>query len=55
MALRDGRLADVAPTLLALLGLPKPAAMTGETLIVTRDRGKGQAGALVSAGAAAAP
>ena len=28
-ALRDGRLADVAPTLLALLGLPQPAEMTG--------------------------
>ncbi|MCX7932826.1 MAG: 2,3-bisphosphoglycerate-independent phosphoglycerate mutase [Rhodovarius sp.] len=32
--LRDGRLADVAPTLLALLGLPKPAAMTGQSLLV---------------------
>ncbi len=31
--LRDGRLADVAPTLLRLLGLPKPAAMTGESLV----------------------
>jgi 2,3-bisphosphoglycerate-independent phosphoglycerate mutase len=29
-----GRLADVAPTLLDLLGLPKPAEMTGESLIV---------------------
>jgi 2,3-bisphosphoglycerate-independent phosphoglycerate mutase len=29
-----GRLADVAPTLLDLLGLPKPAAMTGHSLIV---------------------
>jgi 2,3-bisphosphoglycerate-independent phosphoglycerate mutase len=28
-----GRLADVAPTLLALMGLPKPAEMTGESLI----------------------
>ncbi len=33
-ALRDGRLADLAPTLLALLGLPQPAAMTGESLLV---------------------
>jgi len=33
MTLRDGRLADIAPTLLALLGLPQPPAMTGETLI----------------------
>ena len=29
-----GRLADIAPTVLALLGLPKPAEMTGESLIV---------------------
>lgn len=32
-ALRDGRLADLAPTLLDLLGLSKPAAMTGESLL----------------------
>lgn len=31
--LTDGRLADVAPTLLALLGLPQPAAMTGHSLL----------------------
>ncbi|MGB1082764.1 MAG: 2,3-bisphosphoglycerate-independent phosphoglycerate mutase, partial [Alphaproteobacteria bacterium] len=31
--LRDGRLADLAPTLLDLLGLSKPAAMTGESLL----------------------
>ena len=31
--LRDGRLADVAPTVLALLGLPQPQAMTGESLL----------------------
>lgn len=30
---RDGRLADVAPTILALLGLPQPDEMTGENLI----------------------
>src|SRR5439155_22168290 len=35
----QGRLADVAPTLLDLLGLPKPAAMTGHSLIVA-DRGR---------------
>ena len=29
-----GRLADIAPTVLALLGLPKPAEMTGESLVV---------------------
>ena len=31
--LRDGRLADLAPTLLDLMGLPKPDEMTGESLI----------------------
>jgi len=35
----NGRLADVAPTLLDLLDLPKPAGMTGHSLIVPdRDR-----------------
>ena len=32
--LRPGRLADLAPTLLELMGLEKPAEMTGESLIV---------------------
>jgi 2,3-bisphosphoglycerate-independent phosphoglycerate mutase len=32
-ALHDGRLADVAPTILALMGLKQPAAMTGRSLI----------------------
>ncbi len=32
-SLRAGRLADLAPTLLALMDLPKPDEMTGETLI----------------------
>jgi 2,3-bisphosphoglycerate-independent phosphoglycerate mutase len=31
--LHDGRLADIAPTLLHLLGLPQPEEMTGRTLI----------------------
>jgi 2,3-bisphosphoglycerate-independent phosphoglycerate mutase len=31
--LADGRLSDVAPTLLDLLGLPQPAVMTGHSLI----------------------
>jgi 2,3-bisphosphoglycerate-independent phosphoglycerate mutase len=31
--LHNGRLADIAPTLLALLGLPQPAEMTGKSLI----------------------
>jgi len=32
-ALADGRLADIAPTLLDLMSLPQPAAMTGESLL----------------------
>ena len=32
--LRNGKLADVAPTLLELMNLPKPAEMDGESLIV---------------------
>ena len=32
-ALREGRLADVAPTLLELMGLPQPAEMTGVSLM----------------------
>jgi 2,3-bisphosphoglycerate-independent phosphoglycerate mutase len=35
--LRDGRLADVAPTLLSLLGVAQPKAMTGTNLIVRSD------------------
>ena len=34
-ALREGRLADVAPTLLELMGLPQPAEMTGVSLLCT--------------------
>ncbi|MCQ8241013.1 2,3-bisphosphoglycerate-independent phosphoglycerate mutase [Rhizosaccharibacter radicis] len=34
--LRDGRLADLAPTLLALMELPQPAAMTGRSLLLPR-------------------
>jgi len=33
---RDGILADVAPTLLDMLGLPKPAEMTGSSLLVRK-------------------
>ena len=29
----DGRLADVAPTLLELMGLPQPQEMTGHSLL----------------------
>ena len=34
VTLRDGRLADLAPTMLDLMGLKQPREMTGETLIV---------------------
>ena len=32
--LRDGRLSDIAPTILDLMNLPKPPEMTGKTLII---------------------
>ena len=35
---QDGILADVAPTLLFLLGLEKPAEMSGHNLLVPRQR-----------------
>jgi 2,3-bisphosphoglycerate-independent phosphoglycerate mutase len=34
VGLVDGRLADIAPTLLGFLGLPQPAEMTGRSLLV---------------------
>ena len=35
MQLREGGgLADIAPTLLAILGLPQPERMTGQSLVV---------------------
>ena len=34
LALRDGALADIAPTVLELMGLAAPAAMTGRSLLV---------------------
>jgi len=34
VTVRNGRLADVAPTILDIMNLPKPAEMTGETLLV---------------------
>jgi 2,3-bisphosphoglycerate-independent phosphoglycerate mutase len=34
--LSNGRLADIAPTLLDLMGLPKPALMTGHSLVVRK-------------------
>ena len=33
-SLHDGRLADIAPTLLALMNLPRPQEMTGRNLLV---------------------
>lgn len=33
-ALKNGRLADIAPTLLSLMGIAKPVEMTGHTLLV---------------------
>ena len=38
LRVENGRLADVAPTLLDILGMPKPAAMTGHSLIVSDER-----------------
>ncbi|MDE2467681.1 MAG: hypothetical protein KGL35_02800, partial [Bradyrhizobium sp.] len=35
MSLAQGRLADIAPTLLELMGLPKPVQMTGTSLLRT--------------------
>lgn len=32
--LKNGKLADIAPTILTLMGIPQPAEMTGESLIV---------------------
>ena len=34
---KDGRLADVAPTLLDMMGLPKPEEMTGASLIIRKQ------------------
>lgn len=36
VTLHDGRLSDIAPTLLALMGLPQPDAMTGTSLLVPK-------------------
>jgi len=41
-ALRDGRLADVAPTLLEILGLQKPTAMSGASLLQPLAAGKAE-------------
>ncbi len=37
IGLRDGgKLADIAPTLLEMMGLPKPEEMTGESLLQSK-------------------
>ena len=41
--LRDGGLADLAPTVLELMGLPIPAAMTGHSLIVPASEARSEA------------
>ncbi|HKX11250.1 MAG TPA: 2,3-bisphosphoglycerate-independent phosphoglycerate mutase [Stellaceae bacterium] len=41
--LTDGRLADIAPTLLRLLGLPQPAEMTGKVLLQTASERRASA------------
>jgi 2,3-bisphosphoglycerate-independent phosphoglycerate mutase len=40
VSLSEGRLADLAPTLLELMNLPKPAEMTGTSLIRHREHGE---------------
>jgi 2,3-bisphosphoglycerate-independent phosphoglycerate mutase len=41
--LRDGGLSDLAPTVLELMGLPIPAAMTGKSLIVPASEARSEA------------
>ena len=48
-SMSDGTLADVAPTLLALLGLPQPAEMTGRSLLEPAASGRPATHARVSA------
>ena len=36
VSLEDGKLGDIAPTLLALLNLPQPPEMTGQNLLQAR-------------------
>ena len=35
--LKPGRLADIAPTILGVMGLPQPPEMTGENLLSASD------------------
>ncbi len=48
-ALADGRLSDVAPTVLDLLGLARPRAMTGRSLIEPASRARLDAGERIPA------
>src|SRR3954470_454591 len=48
VALADGRLADLAPTLLALMGLPKPAQMAGVSLLRPVAAAKAGTGAITA-------
>jgi len=41
----DGKLADVAPTVLELMGLPKPATMTGHSLLAPHEDARARASA----------
>jgi 2,3-bisphosphoglycerate-independent phosphoglycerate mutase len=49
VALTEGRLADLAPTLLELMNLPKPADMTGTSLIRRREHAEAGSAAKVGA------
>jgi 2,3-bisphosphoglycerate-independent phosphoglycerate mutase len=49
VSLTDGRLADLAPTLLELMNLPKPADMAGTSLIRHRDHAEASRNAKVGA------
>ena len=53
VGLKDGILADVAPTLLQLLGLPQPEEMTGRSLLTLTASSKGAAKAEAEARATA--
>ncbi|MFQ6018324.1 MAG: alkaline phosphatase family protein, partial [Kiloniellaceae bacterium] len=53
-ALGNGRLADIAPTILDLMGLPKPAEMTGRSLVCPEFGRPEQAAGSRSAAARAA-
>ena len=47
--LHTGQLADVAPTILDLLGLPQPAEMTGRSLLVKTGEGQTSARSFATA------